>query len=160
MRILLASSEVYPYSKTGGLGDMAGALAKALAREGHRVGLVTPLYLGVREKVRGLRLVQMPLDLPLGAERFRGEYWQLDAAPNLTIYFLDQPDFYQRTGLYEKYGVDYPDNAERFLFFSKAITHAAFHLEWRPEIVHLHDWQAAMAALFIHHQSKLPAWGN
>ena len=51
MRILLASSEVHPYSKTGGLADMAGALAKALAREGHQVGLVTPLYTGDRKSV-------------------------------------------------------------------------------------------------------------
>ena len=48
MKILLASSEVFPYSKTGGLADMVGALGKALARAGHRVGIITPLYLGIR----------------------------------------------------------------------------------------------------------------
>src|ERR1051325_6916221 len=149
MRILLASSELYPYSKTGGLADMVGALAKTLARMGHQVGVVTPLYLGLREKLPELKLSNIPLDLPLGAQRVHGEFWQFEPTPGLTIYFLDQPDFYQRATLYQRYGVDYPDNAERFIFFSKAIAHMAFHADWKPELVHLHDWQAAAAALLI-----------
>ena len=55
MKILLASSELHPYSKTGGLADMVGALAKFLAKAGHRVGVVTPLYRGIQEKYSGLR---------------------------------------------------------------------------------------------------------
>src|SRR5208282_3248954 len=112
MRILLASSEVHPYSKTGGLADMAGALAKALAKAGHRVGLVTPLYLGVRERFGGLKPLPLPLDLPLGLARFRGEVWTLEPQPGLTVYFIDQPEFYQRASLYHAHGFDYPDNAE------------------------------------------------
>src|SRR4051794_22199004 len=102
---------------------MVGALAKTLARMGHQVGVVTPLYLGIREKFPALKQVSMPLDLPLGAERAHGEFWELNAGEGLTIYFLDQPDFYQRATLYQRYGVDYSDNAERFIFFSKAIAH-------------------------------------
>src|SRR5258708_4230067 len=126
MRILLASSEVYPYSKTGGLADMVGALAKTLARLGHQGGLITPLYLGIRERFPELKLADLPINVPLGAQRVHGDIWQLDAAPRLTIYFLDQPDYYQRATLYQRYGVDYPDNAERFIFFSKAAAHLAF----------------------------------
>ena len=77
MKILLASSEVYPYSKTGGLADMVGALAKTLGQSGHQVGLVTPLYLGIRERFPQLKPVDMPLDFPLGATRVRGEVWSL-----------------------------------------------------------------------------------
>src|ERR1051326_4462669 len=160
MKILLASSEVHPYSKTGGLADMVGALGKTLARSGHQVGIITPLYLGIREKLSGLRRVSMPLDLPLGAGRVHGELWQYDAGDGLTLYFLDQPDFYQRATLYQRYGVDYPDNAERFFFFSKAVAHLAFHADWKPELVHLHDWQASAAALLIQHQKKLPGWSS
>src|SRR5207245_4191724 len=158
MKILLASSEVHPYSKTGGLADMVGALGKTLARAGHQVGIVTPLYLGVLEQFPDLKLQNIPLDLALGVTRVAGEIWTREPEPRLTIYFVDQPGFYQRPGLYQQYGLDYPDNAERFIFFSKAVAHLALHLPWKPELVHVHDWQAAPAALFIHHQRKIPGW--
>jgi starch synthase len=153
MRILLVSSEIHPYSKTGGLADMVGALAKSLARAGHQVGVVAPLYLGVREQFPELRLFQS-LDLALGAQRVHAEIWTLEPQPGLTLYFLDQPSLYHRAGLYQVHGVDYPDNAERFIFFSKAAAHLAFQLDWKPELVHVHDWQAAPTVLFIHHHSK------
>lgn len=160
MRILLASSEVHPYSKTGGLADMVGALGKALARAGHRVGIVTPLYMGVREKIPGLRAVPLPLDFPLGLARAEGEVWEYNAEDNLTIYFIDQPAFFQRSHLYQIYGSDYEDNAERFIFFSKAAAHLSLHLPWKPQVLHAHDWQAAFAPLFLAHQRKMPAWNT
>jgi starch synthase len=160
MRILLASSEVHPYSKTGGLADMVGSLAKTLARAGHRVGVVTPLYAGIRERFPELKQLDLPLDFPLGPRRVRGETWGLEPIDGLTVYFVDQPAFYQRGGLYQEEGVDYPDNAERFIYFSKAAAHLALHLDWQPEVLHLHDWQASPAALLIHHQRKLTGQGT
>src|SRR5438105_14949950 len=109
MRILLASSELHPYSKSGGLADMVGSLAKTLAHLGHKVGVVTPLYLGVRERFPGVKRLGLPLDFALGARRVGGEVFVLEPLSGLTIYFVDQPDFYQRSTLYEQYGVDYPD---------------------------------------------------
>src|SRR5437879_937569 len=138
MKILIASSEVHPYSKTGGLADMVGALGKTLAEAGHQVGIVTPLYLGIRERLPDLKRVDLPLDFPLGARRVRAEVWCRQPSPDLTIYFIDEPSFYQRPTLYQKYGVDYPDNAERFIFFSKAIAYLAVHLPWKPEILNVH----------------------
>ena len=158
MKILLASSEVFPYSKTGGLADMVGALGKTLARAGHQVGIVTPLYLGIRERFPALKRQNLPLDIPLGVNRVVGEVWALESTPGLTIYFVDQPGFYQRPTLYQQFGIDYPDNAERFIFFAKAVAHLALHLPSTPEVVHVHDWQAALAALFIRHQQKMPGW--
>lgn len=155
MKILLASSEVYPYSKTGGLADMVGSLGKALAGAGHRVGIVTPLYLGIRERFSELKSVHS-LDFPLGVRRVKGEVWALERTPGLTIYFVDEPGFYQRADLYQKDGIDYPDNAERFLFLAKTVAHLALHLDWKPDLVHLNDWQVAFAALFLQHQRGLP----
>src|SRR5260221_1037270 len=156
MNILLASSEVHPYSKTGGLADMVGALAKTLARSGFEVGVVTPLYSGIWEHFPGLKKTnEPPFELPLGVARIQGELWTLEAAPNLRLYFVDVPQFYQRSELYQKQGVDYSDNAERFIFFSKAIAHLALNLPWKPEVVHLHDWQAGFAALFLHRERRL-----
>jgi starch synthase len=146
MKILVASSEAHPYSKTGGLADMVGALARTLASLGHQVGLVTPLYSGIRERFPQLKRLDMPLDFPLGLQRIQGEVWSLEPADRLTIYFIDQAAFYQRPELYQVQGVDYPDNAERFIFFSKAVAHLALHLPWKPEMVHVNDWQSALAA--------------
>jgi starch synthase len=155
MRVLLASSEVHPFSKTGGLADMVGALAKTLARTGHRVGVVTPLYAGIRERFPGLKRLDMPLELPLGPSRIRAEVYSLEPIEGLTVYLVDQPGFYDRADLYQEDGTDYPDNAERFLFFSKAVVELALHLHWKPEVLHVHDWQASPAALLIQHQRKL-----
>ena len=160
MRILLASSELYPYSKTGGLADMVGALAKTLARGGHRVGVVTPLYAGIRERFPELKQLDLYLDIPLGTRQVRAEIWSLESVKGLTVYFLDQPGFYQRRDLYQEGGVDYPDNAERFIFFSKAVARLALELVWQPEVLHVHDWQSSLAALLIHHQRKQTGQGS
>lgn len=160
MNILLASSEIHPYSKTGGLGDMVGALGKALARQGHQVGLVTPLYSGVQERFRDIRRLNLPLDLPLGQRRVRGEVWVLEPSEHLAIYFVDQPEFYSRPALYQKEGADYPDNAERYIFFSKVIVQLARSLPWRPNIVHLHDWQTGLVPILLQHEKLIAGLAN
>ena len=86
MNILLASSEVHPYSKTGGLADMVGSLGKVLARAGHRVGLVTPLFPGIRERCSELKRLGPLPELPLGIHAVRGEVWTLEPVSGLTIY--------------------------------------------------------------------------
>jgi len=141
MKLLLASSEVHPYSKTGGLADMVGALAKSLAREGHEVSLITPLYKGIREKLPELKPTDLKLDLPLGARQVQGDVWSLSPIKNLTIYFIDQPNLFSAFAILQPDGISYPDNDERFIFFSKAIVHLARHV-LKPALVHVHDWQA------------------
>jgi starch synthase len=160
MRILLGSSEVHPYSKTGGLADMAGSLAKALARAGHTVGVVTPLYRGVRERFPEMRKLDWYLNLSLGPNWTGGEIWTLEAAPGLTVYFVEHPGFFDRGGVYAENGGDYLDNAERFIFFSKAVTHLARYLPWQPEVVHLNDWQTALVPLLMLHQKLWEGWTN
>jgi len=160
MRILLASSEVHPYSKTGGLADMVGALGKALARAGHEARIVTPLYHGIRERFPAMRRVDWQFDLPLGARRVLAQLWSLKVEKGLTIYFVDQPDFYERAGLYLENHVSYSDNAGRFIFFSKCVAHLARYLPWRPDLVHVHDWQAAMVPALMLHQRARRRVGN
>src|SRR5258706_13378814 len=98
MNILLASSEVHPFSKTGGLADMVGALGKALARAGHEARIVTPLYRGIRQQFPKIQRVDWQFDLPLGATNIQAELFLLDVENGLTIYFLNQPAFYKRGG--------------------------------------------------------------
>ena len=123
---------------------MVGAMAKSLAKAGHQVGVVTPLYRGIREQYRELRPLENALDLALGSKQVEALVWELEAEPRLTLYFIDCPKLFDRSFLYQEDGLDYPDNAERFILFSKAVVHLARHLPWRPEIMHLHDWQVAL----------------
>ncbi len=159
MNILLASSEVYPYSKTGGLADMVGALGKALAQAGHEVRIVTPLYRGIRQKFPEIRKVSWDFNLPLGTRWYYGGLWVLEPEKNLTVYFVDQPAFFDRTGIYQEENISYSDNAERFIFFSKCVVHLARYLPWRPQIVHLNDWQVGLVpALMLQQQRE--GWGK
>ena len=159
MKILLASGEVYPYSKTGGLADMVGALAVALGNAGHEARVVTPLYRGIREKFPALRKVDWQFDLPMGLEHIQAELWELDVTRGLKIYFVDQPGYYDRAGIYQENHFSYADNAERFIFFSKCVAHLARYLPWRPDVVHVHDWQVGLVPALIL-QQKTEGWGN
>jgi starch synthase len=158
MRILLTSSEIHPYSKTGGLADMVGALSKSLARAGHQVALVTPLYAGIREKFPEMERIDFPLEIMLGPGVVRGEVWSISPIPGLTVYFVDEPGFFNRPTLYHKDGVDYPDNAARFIFLSKAAVLLAAKFLDAVDLVHAHDWQTGLVPLFIAHQRKTGEW--
>ena len=135
MNIFHVSSEVFPYSKTGGLADMTAALAKAQAGAGHEVTLVTPLYRGICDQFEGIKPSDTQLSVPLGQAKKTATVWTHNPAENLTILFVDQPELFDRANVY---GED--DDAERFIFFSKA----AARLAKRAEIVHAHDWQSAL----------------
>src|SRR5262245_26641886 len=160
MRILHASSEVHPYSKTGGLADMVGALAKTLARAGHETGIVTPLYRGIREKYPVLKKFDWWIDLPLGSRRVQAEVWTVQPAERLTVYFIHAPEFFDRAGLYSEGGSDYWDNGARFTFFSKCVVQLARYLPLQPELVHIHDWQTGLVPALIKHQKESEGWGT
>src|SRR5580765_8098338 len=160
MRILLASSEVHPYSKSGGLADMVGALGKWLARAGHQVGVVTPLHRGVFERFPEIKKLDYWIDVPLGSYRTQAEVWTVEPSEGLTVYFIHQPLLYDRVGLYQENVVDYPDNAQRFIFFSKSVAHLARYLPLPPEIVHAHDWQVGLVPILMQHQKLTEGWGN
>jgi starch synthase len=157
MRILLASSELHPYSKTGGLADMVGALAKSLASAGHRVGVVTPLYRSIWSR-HVPRRMDWFMDVPVGAARFQPEIWTLEPQPNLTVYFVHAPRYFDREGIYGDSHAAYWDNGERYLGFSRAAVHLARHLPWRPEIVHVHDWQTGLVPLMVRHERTEGGW--
>ena len=160
MKILMASSEAYPYSKTGGLADMVAALAKYMARAGHQVGVVTPLYRNFRKQFPDIRPFTYDLDLPLGSHRVKAKIALAKPAPRLTYYFVDQPKFFNRNGLYHDSKGDYRDNDARYMFFAKAIVHLARYLPLQPDIVHVHDWQTGFVPLFVRHQSERDQWVN
>lgn len=161
MHILLAASELHPWSKTGGLADAVAALGLALARSGCRVTIVTPLYRGIRARAAnlgGLVDAHWPFAVSLGDDLVAGSFWKFSPTPRLEIWFVEHPGYFDRPGLYSEAQLDYPDNAERFLFLSKAALLLARHLPEPPAIVHSHDWQTGLIPLLVRHASLQGSW--
>ncbi|MCP5525311.1 MAG: glycogen synthase GlgA [Verrucomicrobiales bacterium] len=161
MKVLLASSELHPHSKTGGLADMVAALAKYLAKAGHQVTVVTPLYRSVAAGAAAEPLEQGLL-IPLGGALLAAQVRVLRPQPRLTVCFLDQPELFNRAGIYDEKQelgrVAYPDNFERFTFFSKATVEIARHFIETPQIIHLHDWQTGLVPLMVRHLGWYEGW--
>ncbi|MFI5339532.1 MAG: glycogen synthase GlgA [Candidatus Methylomirabilales bacterium] len=148
MRILLASSEVAPFAKTGGLADVTGALPKALAKLGHDVRAVLPKYRMVDAKKHGLRPVVASLLVPVAGRMESAAIWEgaIESAP---VYFVQHDGYYDREALYQSRGGDYPDNAERFAFFSRAVLEMIRPLDFLPEIYHCNDWQTGLVPTYL-----------
>ncbi len=149
MRILLASSEAVPFSKTGGLADATSALSKALSQLGHEVWLVIPHYPQVQSarNVNGLPIdaTGPVLDIPIGTRQVSGNLLHRRLpGTDVRVLMVDQPHYFDRPALYGEGGTDYEDNCERFVFFSRAVLEAARHLDLRPDVIHANDWQSAL----------------
>lgn len=158
MHVLMAASELHPFSKTGGLADAVAALAAAVADAGLEVSVVTPRYRAVPEKAPGLRRIGWRFGIPLGPDLVEGEFQVLDLAPRLRVWFVDQPSFFDRPGIYNERQRDYPDNAARFLFLSKAALLLARHHPHPPSLVHAHDWQTGLLPVLLHHARLEDGW--
>jgi starch synthase len=160
MRIVLASSEAVPFSKTGGLADVATALANALAKLGHSVWLVTPHYPQARHvngsTAIGTEPTGVRLDIPIGSRHVPGTVLRarLPGSP-VTVLLIDQPDYYDRPALYQQNGSDYRDNCERFIFFSRAVLESVRQIGLRPDIVHANDWQTGLIPALLAVDSPL-----
>jgi starch synthase len=126
LKVLFASSEVEPYSKTGGLADVAGSLPVALNKSGVDIRVVTPKYKCV--KVKGN-------EASLGGK--------------VPVYFIENDGYFMRDGLYAENGEDYGDNLDRFVFFSKQVLEIIRKKKFKPDIIHCNDWQTALVPLYL-----------
>lgn len=145
MRILQATSEFFPYSKTGGLADMVAGLSGALVEAGQEVTVASPLYQGIRSRLPSLEAFGPEILLPLGSQDFSGQWWKFTESNGLVLLFLEQEHFYGRNGIYMEDGDGYWDNPERFMFFSKAVAQLAGNYD----VVHVHDWQTAFVPMLL-----------
>ena len=142
MKLLFVASELAPFAKTGGLGDVVAALPKALARRGHDVRIVVPLY--DTAKLDGLTLTAVAdLAIALGPHRYQVQVLAVGGGP--TIYFLRCPALYARDRLY----TNDADEHRRFLLLSYAALELCARLDFAPDVVHCHDWQAALIPLLL-----------
>lgn len=155
LRILFAVSEVAPFSKTGGLGDVASALPRALAALGHDVRVVTPRYRAFAGAVE--RLAVMRVSTPQGTVSAAvGRAVLPDSA--VPVYTVeDDRGWFDRDGLYQSRSGDFPDNLERFAFFSRAALQVPSVVGWVPHVIHCHDWQTALIPLYVAAGSERPA---
>jgi starch synthase len=148
MRILMIASECTPFAKTGGLADVVGALPQALVRLGHEVRIAIPLYRTIkRDEFRMLPLLRQ-VEVHWGSEILRGGVMRCPypSPEDVPVYFIQQDELFDRAGLYGEANRDYPDNDRRFAFFCQACLWMLKGLHWQPDILHLHDWQAALIA--------------
>jgi starch synthase len=148
LKILLVSSEVTPYAKTGGLADVAGSLPRALRQLGHDVRVIMPCYRTVIERGYRPEAMNIGVEVSLAGRVWQGNLRQLTLA-GVPVYFIDQPELFDRADLYGEAGVDYPDNAERFGFFCRAIPGLLKQLDFCPDILHLNDWQTGLIPLLL-----------
>ncbi len=148
LSVIFVSSEAAPFSKTGGLGDVAGALPAAMKGEGADVTLFLPLY---RETLsRGLEIRDTGLEVvvPLGRRMIRAGVYRAGGAAVKT-YFISCDEYFDRSFLYGTPERDYFDNLERFTLFSRAVLEAVCALGLRPGVVHANDWQTGLVPLYI-----------
>lgn len=154
MRILIAASECVPFCKTGGLADVIGVLPQALLRYKLHVRIVLPKYGDIDAARHKLKNTGLALHIPLGNSLESVHVWEGKLPPNIPVFFIDHPRYFQRKGLYGgPDGRDFADNDERFILFSKAVLELSKALDFRPDILHCHDWQtglipAALATLY------------
>ncbi len=148
MRILYAAPEAAPFAKTGGLADVAGSLPPALAKLGHDVSVVMPRYRQVDADAYKLKPVAT-FFVPLGTWKERCDVLKGRMGRNVTVYFINKDIYYDRPELYRSAKADYPDNAERFIFFSRAVLELCTALNIRPDIVHCNDWQTGLVPLYL-----------
>ena len=142
LRVLMIASEAQPFSKTGGLADVAGALPKALGHLGHDVTLVTPRYRGVTDGP-----IVGTVSIEVAAHRFVARLMDARQAKTSRTLLLDCPELYDRDGIYYNARGDFDDNAVRYAVLSAAA------IEWAStqapfDIVHSHDWQGGLASVF------------
>jgi len=148
MKVAMLASEVVPFAKTGGLADVVGALPKTLSRLGLEVNVLLPLYRETRKKNLELHRVVEDLEIDWGGEKSRFSVWE-SRQGTLGFLLIEKDEYFDRERLYGTPQGDYPDNGERFAFFSKAALETLRYLGFRPDVVHAHDWQAAVALAML-----------
>lgn len=146
MNIAFAASECVPFSKTGGLADVVGALPRALAKLGHRVSVYLPNYR--QTKLIHSKVIISSLTVPFDDKYRFCSVLDGGIDGGVQFYFIDYPQFFDRDGLYGTSLGDYHDNGERFALFCRAVIEAS-KVIGVPDLFHCHDWQSALIPVML-----------
>ena len=137
MNIMMITAEMAPYAKTGGLADVLGALPRYLAELGHDVRCFIPLYGFIDRKEHGLELEIHQVDTPMERWTEPAGIWKV--GDEGTTYFVASERYFDRDNIY-----GYEDDGERFIFLCRTALEAARRLDWRPDVIHCHDWHTGL----------------
>ncbi len=149
MKITYVSPEVVPFSKTGGLADVAGSLPKALEAQGAEVSVVSPYYLETRKSGFAIKDTGVRIQVPLGSGKIEAGLLEgMLPESGVRAYFVKYDPFFMRDGLYQEKGRDYEDNSSRFIFFSRSVLECVGALGLEPDVIHVNDWQSAMVPVY------------
>lgn len=144
MKVLFTATECAPFFKTGGLGDVLGALPKQLAKDGVEVGVALPYFASKLPEQYRKHLEEVAcFTVWVGWRKQSCSIWQLKM-DGVTYYFVDNPYYFDRANFY-----DYPDDGERFAFFCQASLHMLEKIDFIPDIVHANDWHTAMIPVLL-----------
>jgi starch synthase len=149
MKILEVASECVPFCKTGGLADVIGALPKELRKRRHDVRIMLPKYKTIRSQEFGMKETGEWVRVPVGDRMETADIRTTKTEKGIRAYFINHEGYFGRSGLYRTAAGDYADNAERFGFFCRAALEACKAMEFRPDIIHCHDWQTGLIPVFL-----------
>src|SRR3984957_2740066 len=149
MKILMATSEFSPLGATGDLGDQVRILTTELRKLGHDVSVVMPFYRSVREGKYEVRPTNGEFQVNLGGKRASSDIVETTSPDGVHVYLVRRDEYFDRSGIYGADGRVYEDNAERFIFFSKAVLELARKISPSPELIHSHDWTTALIPVFV-----------
>jgi starch synthase len=150
MKIVHVASELYPYMKTGGLADAVAAMAGALADHAHEVSVFLPGYRAVIEHPDAAGAERkLRLKIEMGDQFLSGDVRVFSPRKNLQVYLICREEFYDRRAPYGNGERDYEDNSDRFVFFCKGVIETLRLADVQADVVHCHDWQAALLPLLL-----------
>ncbi len=160
MKILFVTSEATPFAKTGGLADVTGSLPRALRQLGHDVRVILPCHRTAERSGIKLKKGRKSIEINLSGKNYRGSLKQTsyDGVP---FWFIDCPEFFDRDPLYGTAEGNYPDNSLRFGFFCRAVLEMTRRLDFRPDVIHVHDWQTSLVPVLLRTEFRHnPFYGN
>src|SRR5436309_10694676 len=150
MRILMISAEAAPLQRTGALIDVMNALAHELRARGHDISVALPCYREIRENPAfKAKHTGVTVDVRVGKKTYIAEYLEGRSTSGVQLFLIRCDKFFDRPGIYGEHGKPYEDNAARFIFFCKAALELARRLTPSLQIVHVHDWAAALVPVFV-----------
>ena len=150
MNILMATSEVVPFAKTGGLADVCGALPVALSRLGHSVSVILPAYREALESGQPIEDTGIEFDIPIGSKIVSGSLLRSPSPHSgVTFYLVRQDSYFDRPELYREEGEDYRDNSERFVFFCRAVLEVIRAAELEVDVLHVNDWPTGLIPVYL-----------
>lgn len=143
MKVLMVAAEGYPFVKTGGLGDVIGALPKALKKEGLDVRVVLPKYGLIHEGLKEKIKFKTSFEVKIGWKKLYCGIEELDWN-GVHYYFIDNQYYFNRERIY---GFD--DEAEIYAFYCRGVLDMLAHIDFKPDLIHCHDWHAALISVFL-----------